>query len=266
MMLAGGPRRYRAIFLSDVHLGTRACQADRLLDFLRTHEADAIYLVGDIIDGWQLKSSWYWPQAQNAVVQRLLRAARRGVRVIYIPGNHDDFLRDYCGTHFGGIQVVESAVHTAADGRRYLVVHGDHFDSLAERARSLARLGRWISVAVLAIDAAFNTLRRQFGLSRLSCWQWTKLRVKNAVSYISEFERALAAEADRHAAEGVICGHIHHAAIHDEFGVQYLNCGDWVGSCTAIAEHSDGRFEIVNWHNVAHDDECLAVMREARAR
>jgi UDP-2,3-diacylglucosamine pyrophosphatase LpxH len=265
-MLAGGPRRYRALFLSDLHLGTRACQAGRLLDFLRRHEADAIYLVGDIIDGWQLKSSWYWPQAQNDVVQKLLRAARHGVRVVYIPGNHDDFLRDYCGTHFGGIEVVEQAVHTAADGRRYLVVHGDHFDSLAERARSLARLGRWIGVATLAIDAVFNLLRRQLGMSRLSCSQWTKLRVKNAVSYIGDFERALAAEADRHAAEGVVCGHIHHAAIHDDFGVRYVNCGDWVGSCTAVVEHSDGRFEIVKWGDTIRSDEPVAAMTQARAR
>ena len=245
--MTGNPRTFRALFLSDVHLGTKGCQADRLLDFLRHHEADQIYLVGDIVDGWQLKSSWYWPQLHNDVVQKILRQARKGVRIIYVPGNHDEFLRDFYGTHFGGIDVVENAIHDAADGRRYLVIHGDHFDLVVKHARWLALFGDHAYDAALALNRLFNGARRYLGYPYWSLSQWLKLKVKNAVSYIGKYEQTLAAEAHRHAADGVICGHIHHAAIHDDFGIRYINCGDWVESCTAIAEHTDGRFEIITW-------------------
>ena len=241
------PRRFRALFISDIHLGTRGCQAERLLDFLRYHEADYIYLVGDIVDGWQLRSSWYWPQQHNDVVQKLLRQARKGARVIYIPGNHDEFFRDYYGTHFGGVEVAESAMHEGADGRRYLVIHGDHFDLVVTQARWLAHLGDQAYTLAIALNTIFNRARRYLGFPYWSLSKWAKLKVKNAVSYIGEFERTLAAEARRHAADGVICGHIHHAAIHDDFGLRYINCGDWVESCTAVAEHHDGRFEIIQW-------------------
>jgi UDP-2,3-diacylglucosamine pyrophosphatase LpxH len=218
-----------------------------LLDFLREVDADTIYLVGDIIDGWRLKSSWYWPQEHNDVVQKLLRKVRKGVRLIYIPGNHDEFLRDYLGTHFGGIEVVDSAVHEAADGRRYLVVHGDKFDVVVRHARWLAYLGDWAYETALRVNAYVNLVRRRLGLTYWSLSQWAKLRVKNAVNFIGEFEQALVTEAQRHRVDGIICGHIHHAAIQERAGIWYINCGDWVESCTAVVETYDGVFEIIRW-------------------
>jgi UDP-2,3-diacylglucosamine pyrophosphatase LpxH len=240
-------RRFRTLFLSDVHLGTRGCQAERLLDFLRWHEAETIYLVGDIVDGWALRSSWYWPQPHNDVVQKLLRQARKGTRIVYVPGNHDEFLRDYYGTHFGGIEVVENLIHTGADDRRYLVIHGDIFDLVVTQARWLALLGDKAYDFAISVNLIFNAVRRRLGFPYWSLSQWAKLKVKNAVNYIGSFERTLSMEAGRHNADGVICGHIHHAVMHDDFGLRYINCGDWVESCTAVAEHPDGRFEIITW-------------------
>jgi UDP-2,3-diacylglucosamine pyrophosphatase LpxH len=242
-----GPRRVRTMFLSDIHLGTRGCQADRLLDFMRHYDADTIYLVGDIVDGWQLKTAWFWPQAHNDIVQKLLRKARKGSRVLYIPGNHDEFLRDYYGTHFGGIEVLEDAVHVSADGRRYLVVHGDLFDLVIRHARWLALLGNHAYDVAIWLNTHFNAVRRALGLTYWSLSQWAKLKVKNAVNFISEYEQTLAAEAQRRGVDGVICGHIHHAIIRPISGLRYINCGDWVESCTAVVEHFDGTFEIVRW-------------------
>jgi UDP-2,3-diacylglucosamine pyrophosphatase LpxH len=240
-------RQFRTLFISDVHLGMRGCQAERLIDFLRHHKAETYYLIGDIVDGWALKASWYWPQAHNDLVQKLLREARKGARIIYVPGNHDEFLRDYYGTHFGGIDVLETAIHEGADGRRYLVIHGDLFDFVVTQARWLALLGDKAYDWAIAVNRIFNAMRRRLGFPYWSLSQWAKLKVKNAVSYIGEFEKTLAAEAGRHQADGVICGHIHHAVIHERLGIRYLNCGDWVESCCAIAEHDDGRFEIITW-------------------
>jgi UDP-2,3-diacylglucosamine pyrophosphatase LpxH len=248
-----GLRRFRTIFLSDVHLGTKGCQAERLLDFLRHHEAETICLVGDIVDGWQLRSGWYWPQAHNDVVQKLLRQARKGARIIYIPGNHDEFLRDYCGTHFGGIDVAETAIHVAADGRRYLVLHGDLFDIVIKHARWLALLGDKAYDIAIQANTIVNSVRRALGFTYWSLSQWAKLKVKNAVKFIGEFEQALAAEAARHKVDGVICGHIHHAVIREDLGIRYVNCGDWVESCTAVVEHHDGSFEIIVWTETAND-------------
>ena len=240
-------RHFRALFISDVHLGARGCQAELLLDFLRYHDADSIYLVGDIVDGWRLRSSWYWPQTHNDVVQKLLRKARKGARMIYVPGNHDEFLRQYYGTHFGGIEVAERHIHYGADGRRYLVIHGDHFDLVVTQARWLAHLGDYAYTVAIVVNRIFNKLRRRFGFGYWSLSQWAKHKVKNAVNYIGEFEKTLVLEARRSATDGVICGHIHHATIRDDFGIKYVNCGDWVESCTAVAEHPDGRFEIITW-------------------
>ncbi len=248
-MLTPNPavRRFRTLFISDLHLGARGCQADRILDFLRHHEADTIYLVGDIVDGWALKSSWFWPQSHNDVVQKLLRQGRKGTRIIYLPGNHDEFLRGYYGTHFGGIEVAENAIHVGADAKRYFVVHGDHFDLIVTQARWLALLGDKAYDLAITVNRVFNAFRRMFGFGYWSLSQWAKLKVKNAVAYIGQYERALAEEARRREVHGIICGHIHHAAIHDDFGITYVNCGDWVESCTAIAEHQDGRLEIIQW-------------------
>jgi UDP-2,3-diacylglucosamine pyrophosphatase LpxH len=241
------PTQVRTLFLSDIHLGTKGCQAGRLLDFLRHYEADTVYLVGDVVDGWQLKSGWYWPQLHNDVVQKLLRQARKGARLRYIPGNHDEFLRDYYGTHFGGIEVLEDATHVSADGRRYLVIHGDLFDVVIRHARWLALLGNNAYDLAIWLNTYFNMIRRALGLTYWSLSQWAKLKVKNAVNFIGEYEKALAAEARRRGVDGVICGHIHHAVIRNDSGLCYINCGDWVESCTAVVEHFDGRFEIVRW-------------------
>ena len=240
-------RRFRTLFLSDIHLGMKGCQAERLLDFLRWHEADTIYLVGDIVDGWQMRSSWYWPQLHNDVVQKLLRQARKGTRIIYMPGNHDEFLRDYYGTHFGGIDVVENAVHEGADGRRYLVIHGDMFDfvvtpgALARPSRREGLRPRSDHQHGLQPDPAAARLSL---LVAVAMGQAQGQERRQLHRRLREDDRR---EARRYGVDGVICGHIHHAAIHDDFGVRYINCGDWVENCTALVEHNDGRFEIIVW-------------------
>jgi UDP-2,3-diacylglucosamine pyrophosphatase LpxH len=241
-------RRVRALFISDVHLGSRACKAEQLLDFLRLHDAETIYLVGDIVDGWQLRSAWYWPQSHNDVIQKLLRKARQGARLIYIPGNHDEFLRDYFGTHFGGVVVTEQATHTAADGRRYVVMHGDQFDRRIRRARHFAALGDHGRMLLERATAAVNFVRRLLNLPSWSFSNWARYKVKDALNYVRAFEEALTAEAARRRTEGIICGHVHHASIRDFPAARYVNCGDWIESCSAAIEHFDGRLEIVSWN------------------
>jgi UDP-2,3-diacylglucosamine pyrophosphatase LpxH len=258
-------RRFRALFISDVHLGSRGSQANRLLDFIRHHDAETIYLVGDIVDGWALRSNWYWPQEHNDVVQKLLRSARKGRRIVYLPGNHDEFLRDYFGVHFGGVEVVAQAIHVSADGRRYLVVHGDQFDLVVTQARWLALLGSRAYDLAIFVNRAFNALRRRLGFPYWSLSQWAKHKVKNAVNYIGEFEKALSEEAHRHAADGVICGHIHHAVIHEKFGVRYVNCGDWVETCSAVGERPDGELELVIWPQATHGQGPTAALPDADA-
>ncbi|GGK22803.1 UDP-2,3-diacylglucosamine hydrolase [Salinarimonas ramus] len=235
------------MFLSDFHLGTRDCQADLLLGFLRRYDADVIYLVGDIIDGWKLKNGWFWPQSHNDVVQKLLRKVRKGARLIYVPGNHDEFLRDYIGANFGGIEVCDKALHETAAGERLLVIHGDQFDMVMKHAKWLAHLGDWAYSLALVSNTYVNMVRRRLGLTYWSLSAWAKLKVKNAVNFISKFEEFLVEEARGQGATGVVCGHIHHAAERDIDGMRYLNCGDWVESCTAIVEHYDGRLELVRW-------------------
>ena len=237
----------RTLFISDIHLGTRGAQADLLLDFIKHHEAETIYLVGDIVDAWRLKKNWYWPQKHNDVVQKLLRQSRKGVRLVYIPGNHDEFMREYVGTHFGGVEVMQDTVHEAADGKRYVVMHGDEFDVVVRYAKWLALLGDWAYVTLLSMNSMVNRVRRRLGFSYWSLSAWAKLKVKNAVNFIGDFQEALAGEAKRRGADGVICGHIHHAVLQDMNGVRYMNCGDWVESCTALAENFDGSFEIIQW-------------------
>ncbi|WP_181707449.1 UDP-2,3-diacylglucosamine diphosphatase [Chthonobacter rhizosphaerae] len=251
------PKHFRSLFLSDIHLGTRGCQAELLLDFMRLHDAETIYLVGDIIDGWRLKRMWYWSQPHNDVVQKLLRKGRKGARIIYLPGNHDEFLRGYLGTHFGGVEVVDSIVHEAADGKRYLVIHGDQFDVVVRHAKWLAFFGDWAYMTALNLNTVLNKIRRWLGFPYWSLSAWAKLKVKNAVNFIGAFEQALTGEAKRQGADGVICGHIHHAAMHERFGLTYINTGDWVESCTAVAEHHDGRFEIITWHHLGHQRQPL---------
>ncbi len=238
---------YRAIFISDVHLGTRGCKAPFLLDFLRWTELDYLYLVGDLVDGWRLKKSWYWPQAHNDVVQKLLRKARKGTKLFYIPGNHDEGLRDFCDSQFGGVSLMQEMVHETADGRRLLVIHGDAFDGVVRYARWLALLGDWAYDAAIRLNHLFNVARRHLGYPYWSLSAYLKFKVKNAVQFISDYADTISAEARRRGVDGVVCGHIHHAEIRDLGGVLYCNDGDWVESCTALVEHNDGRLEIVHW-------------------
>ncbi|WP_280138212.1 UDP-2,3-diacylglucosamine diphosphatase [Allgaiera indica] len=238
---------YRTIFISDTHLGSRGCQADMLLDFLRQHDADTIFLVGDIVDTWQLRRGWFWPQTHNDVVQELLSKAQSGARVIYIPGNHDEGLRSYLGTHFGGIEVKKSAEHVAADGRRLLVTHGDQFDAIVVHAKWLAHLGDRAYDFALWLNIWVNRFRRIWGGSYWSLANWAKGRVKSAVNFIGEYEKVLAGEARRGRFDGVVCGHIHRANIRDIDGIRYVNCGDWTESCTAAAEREDGSLFLIDW-------------------
>jgi UDP-2,3-diacylglucosamine pyrophosphatase LpxH len=240
-------KRYRAIFISDLHLGTKACQAEAFIDFLRCHDASKIYLIGDIVDFWRIKRGIYWPQSHNDVLQKLLRRARKGTEIIYVPGNHDEAMRDYCGTRFGGVAIERSAIHVAADGRRYLIMHGDEFDVVVRYAKWLALFGDWSYAFALWANTHFNTIRRLLGLPYWSLSAYLKQKVKRAVNYIGEFEAALAHEARRRGAQGVICGHIHHAAMRQVGDIAYVNTGDWVESRTAVAETDDGVFEIIRW-------------------
>lgn len=239
--------RLRAIFISDLHIGTPGFQADALLDFLKQHRCDTLYLVGDIVDGWQLRRRWFWPQSHNDVVQKLLRRARKGCRVIYVPGNHDEFARHFVGHAFGGVEVLHDTVHTTATGLKLWVIHGDHFDGVIQCAKWLAYVGDWLYELTLKLNRYLNSWRARMGLGYWSLSAYLKLKVKKAVNFISDFEVAVAQEAKRRGYDGVVCGHIHHAEIRDVNGILYCNDGDWVESRTALVEHMDGRLEIVHW-------------------
>lgn len=243
----GDRPRVRAVFVSDLHLGTPGCQADALLAFLKAYPSEHLYLVGDIIDGWQLRKRWYWPQAHNDVVQKLLRRARKGCRIVYVPGNHDEFARMFAGHHFGGIAVVEEAVHTTVDGRRLWVVHGDYFDAVVQCAKWLAYVGDNLYELTLRLNRHLNRLRGRLGLPYWSLSAYLKHKVKKALNYVTSFEAAVAREAAERGHAGVVCGHIHRAEMRDIDGVLYCNDGDWVESRSALVEHFDGRLEIVHW-------------------
>jgi UDP-2,3-diacylglucosamine pyrophosphatase LpxH len=238
---------YRTIWISDIHLGTSGCKAEFLLDFLRTHESDTLYLVGDIVDGWALRRNWIWKQSHNDVVQKILRKVRKGTKVIYIPGNHDEFARDFSGLAFGGIEVAHEALHVTADGKRLWITHGDLFDGIVQHAKWLAIVGDSLYTITLAFNHWYNRLRVKLGRPYWSLSQYLKHRVKNAVSFISDFEHALINEARRRGFDGVVCGHIHKAEIREVDGLLYCNDGDWVESLTALVEHADGKLEIVHW-------------------
>ncbi len=247
MTLASMPRCYRTIFISDIHLGLRSCRSDSLVDFLRNVQCEKLYLVGDIIDGWRLRRSWYWDTHHDEVIRLILRMARHGTEVIYVPGNHDEIFRDWLGLEVAGVRLAREAEHIAADGRRFLVIHGDEFDGVIRYAKFLAHLGDWAYDAALAVNRWFNFLRRRLGYPYWSLSQWLKRQVKEAVKAIDRFETALAHEAQSRGMDGVICGHIHHAEMRMIQGILYMNDGDWVESCTALVEHQDGRFELLDW-------------------
>lgn len=239
---------FRTIWISDVHLGTPGCQANYLLDFLKTHESETLYLVGDILDGWHLKKGWYWPQTHNDVVQKILRKGRKGTRVVYIPGNHDESARQFIGLSFGEIEVLEDAIHTTANGKRLWITHGDLFDGVMQHARWLAYVGDSAYTFILKLNRWFNAIRVRMGLPYWSLSQYLKHQVKNAVNFISAFEHVMTEEARRRECDGVVCGHIHKAEIRDVNGVIYANDGDWVESLTALVEEFDGSLRIIHWN------------------
>jgi UDP-2,3-diacylglucosamine pyrophosphatase LpxH len=244
------PHRFRTIFLSDIHLGTWGCKAENVIDFLRYHSADTIYLVGDVVDAWRLRSKWYWPQSHNDLVQKLLRLARKGKRVVYIPGNHDEVFRDYLGLSFGGITLCGHAVHRTADGKDLLVLHGDEFDAVVLYSKWIARLGATLYDFLVVANHGFNFLRRKLGFPYWSLSAFVKLKVKNIVAFASRFEQILLREARRRGMDGVVCGHIHKAEMRMEGDLLYCNTGDWVESCSALVEHFDGRLELIAWTEV----------------
>jgi UDP-2,3-diacylglucosamine pyrophosphatase LpxH len=240
-------RHVRALFLSDVHLGMRPTRIGQLVDFLKHHEAETIYLIGDILDGWRLAKSWYWPPIYNEFVDNLLDKAARGTRMVVLPGNHDEFLREYLGTYFGEVEFVDRTVHTTALGRTYLVMHGDQFDVVVAHAKWLAHVGDWAYRMALRVNIFINWVRRRLHRPYWSLSAWAKHKVKNAVSVIGRFEEALTLEARDTGVDGVICGHIHFADMHDRLGIHYINTGDWVESCTAVCETHEGQFELIQW-------------------
>lgn len=240
-------QHFRTIFISDLHLGTPGCQAGPLLDFLKAHPSDNLYLVGDIVDGWQLRRKWYWPQAHNDVVQKLLKRARKGCRIVFVPGNHDEFARAFIGHQFGGVEVVQEAVHTTADGRQLWVIHGDYFDAVVQCAKWLAYVGDNLYEFTLKLNRHLNSLRARMGLPYWSLSAYLKQKVKSALNYVTDFEVAVANEARRRGHQGVVCGHIHRAEMRDINGVLYCNDGDWVESRTALVEHMDGTLELLHW-------------------
>ena len=244
---------YRAIWISDVHLGTPGCQAKFLLDFLKHNESDTLYLVGDIIDGWRLKKSIYWPQSHNDVVQKILRKARKGTEVVYVPGNHDESIRQFLGLSFGEIKVVPEAIHTTADGRKLWITHGDLFDGVMQYAKWLAYVGDNLYSLILYFNRYLNLLRIRMGMQYWSLSQYLKHQVKNAVSYIADFEMIMAREARLRGCQGVVCGHIHKAEIRMIDNLLYCNDGDWVESLTALVETHEGELKIVHWPRILDD-------------
>jgi UDP-2,3-diacylglucosamine pyrophosphatase LpxH len=242
-----GRRKYRTIWISDVHLGTRGCNAGMLIDFLDHTDSETMYLVGDIIDGWRLKKKFYWPAAHNDIVWRILKRARRGTRIVYIPGNHDEMFRQFTGLNFGGVEIRRAAFHRTADGRRLMVLHGDEFDGVMLAHRWLAVVGDTLYSVTMGLSRWVNVVRRRFGLPYWSLSKMAKHKVKNAVEFISRYEEVVARAAAARKVDGVVCGHIHTAEFRAFGGVEYWNDGDWVEGCNALVEHFDGRMEILHW-------------------
>jgi UDP-2,3-diacylglucosamine pyrophosphatase LpxH len=256
-------RRYRTIWISDVHLGTKGCNAELLIDFLDHTDSETLYLVGDIIDGWRLKKKLFWPPEHNDIVWRVLKRARRGTRVVYIPGNHDEIVRQFAGLNFGGVEIARAAFHTTADGRRLMVLHGDEFDAIMLAHRWLAFVGDALYHLMMRLNGWVNTVRTALGLPYWSLSKAAKHKVKNAVEFISKYEEVVARAAGERGVDGVVCGHIHTAEIrdfvHDGKTVAYYNDGDWVEGCTALVEHLDGRMELLHWpEEVAKREAALA--------
>ena len=238
---------YRSIWISDFHLGTRGCQSELLLEFIKHTQSEKLYLVGDIIDGWALKNTWYWPQSHNDVVQKILRKARHGTEVFYISGNHDEVMRGFVPVNFGGVSILNQFIHETVDKKKYLVVHGDQFDGIIQCAKWLAMLGSITYDFLIYFNRYINFFRKKLGYEYWSLSNYLKFTVKNAVKFVSEYEKLVCNYAKQFKVEGIICGHIHHANMQSMNGIHYINDGDWVESCTALVEHFDGKLELINW-------------------
>ncbi len=257
-------KKYRTVWISDVHLGTRGCNAEMLIDFLDHVDSDTMYLVGDIIDGWRLKKKFYWPPEHNDIVWRILKRAKRGTRIVYVPGNHDEMFRQFTGLNFGGVEIKRAAFHDTADGRRLLVLHGDEFDTIMLAHRWLAFVGDTAYALMMRLNHVTNLVRRRMGMPYWSLSKAAKHKVKNAVEFISRFEELVARAAQQRGVDGVVAGHIHTAEYRMIDGVEYYNDGDWVEGCTALVEHFDGRMEILHWADeVARRDADEALPAEA---
>ncbi len=243
----------RSVWISDIHLGFRGCSADLLLDFLHHVQCDYLYLVGDIIDVWEMNKRVFWPQEHNNVIRTILGKAKHDTKVIYIPGNHDEILRDFDGAVFGNVEIRTEAIHTTADDRRLLILHGDKFDCVVKHSPFLAKVGGRLYDYLLRANHWVNLARRKLGFSYWSLAAFIKHKVKNAVQFISDFEEAVAREALEQGVDGVVCGHIHRAEKSKINGVDYYNCGDWVESCTALVEHPDGTMEIIHWADIVNN-------------
>lgn len=261
---SGAPRRrYRTIFISDVHLGTRGCNDRLLIDFLDHVDSDTLYLVGDIIDGWRMKKRYYWPERHNAIVRRFMKRAKWGTKVVYIPGNHDEMFRQYAGMNFGGVQIRRNAIHTTANGRRLLVLHGDEFDAVVMAHRWLAFAGDAAYEFLMKLNVVVNAVRRRFDLPYWSLSKHAKAKVKKSVEFISRYEEAVAHEAALRGVDGVVCGHIHTAEERQFGDIAYYNDGDWVEGCTALVEHHDGRMEILHWADEMAARTIVSMIAEA---
>lgn len=247
-------RKYRSIWISDTHLGSKGCKVDFLLSFLQQNDSEHLYLVGDIIDGWQLRKRWFWNKAHDQIVHAVLGKAQQGTKVTYVSGNHDEFLRNFLNHTISDIEIVDEVVHESVDGRKFLILHGDQFDGVMQFARWLAVVGDWLYERLLVINTFYNKLRGRLGYPYWSLSAYLKHKTKSAVNFISAFEETLAKEAKRRELDGVICGHIHHAEIREIDGVLYCNDGDWVESCTALVEEWDGSLHIVHW---THDQQSM---------
>jgi UDP-2,3-diacylglucosamine pyrophosphatase LpxH len=239
---------FRSVWISDVHLGTKHAQVDALLDFLRESECRYLYIVGDLIDGWELKYKWFWRDEYNLLIQKLLRKSRKQTRIIYIGGNHDEFVENFIGLRFGNVTLARQVIHTSADGKKYLVIHGHQCDGIAHFNGLLDRVGSRLYQWILDLNLYLNRVRRSLGFGYWSIAAYLKFKAKQAVKYASDYETAIALMARKQKVDGVICGHIHRAEIKNINGVQYLNCGDWVESCTALVEDFDGTMRLIHFH------------------
>jgi UDP-2,3-diacylglucosamine pyrophosphatase LpxH len=242
-------KKYKAVFISDLHLGTQMSQASKVLDFLKTFECEHLYIVGDFIDGWALSRKMYWPQHHNDVIQKILRKARKDISVTYIPGNHDEFMRAFVDHSFGNVSILRNDIYNSVDGKKYIVMHGDEFDAVVNNMKWLSHLGSWAYDISISFNVLVAKIRSWFGLPYWSLSAWLKYKVKEAVNFIGNYEQNLSDYAKSKGANGIICGHIHHANIRNIGDVLYMNCGDWVESCTALVERLDGKWEIIRWND-----------------